>query len=395
MRKSLGHTKHFGLGVAALVLIALPAHAQTPIGGAVIIQNDVQGEINAKQLRLAKGDEVFRDELVRTGEQSMAKIVLTDQTNVSVGPSSQVKLDRFVMNDAQTAKEVVFDAGKGAFRFFSGNSASSAYRVNTPQATIGVRGTIYDVRVEATRTLITLQDGAVNVCTRKTNACADLNQPGQSVIVNEDSIEEVKAPGAAPWTFAENCPANPAATGDFCGKTTNFALKPVTPPPPPTKRTQLKQAPVERVDAPPRTRTRVVRERPVRERVYVERPQRPRVRVARPNYYDEPVIYDEPPRVRPPRPYYPGDMGYYPPRPHWNDGGGMRPPRGPRPDGGGARPPSGPRPDGGGWRPPGRPGKPPVIGKVPGVRGPMIGGRGSDVRGGGGFPLGGGRMNIR
>ena len=126
-----------------------------------------------------RGDQVFQDEWVRTAAESLAQLALRDETNVSLGPSSQVKLDRFVFDGSgSTAKKVLLDATKGTFRFFSGNSPHDAYQVTTPQATIGVRGTVYDVEIEPGRTRVVLQEGAVHVCVRNTRLCTDLTEIG-------------------------------------------------------------------------------------------------------------------------------------------------------------------------------------------------------------------------
>ena len=45
---------------------------------------------------LAPGDSVYRNEVVRTGADSTAKLVFLDSTNLGVGPISRVTLDKFV-----------------------------------------------------------------------------------------------------------------------------------------------------------------------------------------------------------------------------------------------------------------------------------------------------------
>ena len=43
------------------------------------------------------------------------------------------------------AKSVVLQFARGAFRFATGDSAKSAYKIQAPQASIGVRGTKFQV----------------------------------------------------------------------------------------------------------------------------------------------------------------------------------------------------------------------------------------------------------
>jgi hypothetical protein len=218
------------VGVLALAAWSVaPAAAQTSIGGAVAVQNEVRGETQGKTLTIARNDRVYQNERVRTGASSLAKLILLDQTNVALGPTSQITLDKFVYDAEAGAKQVTISAVKGAFRFMSGTAPHEAYEVRTPQATIGVRGTIYDVKVEGGRTTVVLQDGAVHVCRLGTQSCADLLEPGQSLVVSDKGIEGPIDPANKTWDFGSYCGATSA--GDLCGRTTQFAFNDAKPAP--------------------------------------------------------------------------------------------------------------------------------------------------------------------
>lgn len=142
---------------SVLFWVGSAAAQDAAIGGARLAENDVRGQTSAGTSAIHVGDHVFQNEFVRTAAASSAQLVLRDETNVSLGPLSQVKLDQFVFaGSGSTARRVVLDASRGAFRFFSGNSGSAAYETITPQATIGVRGTIYDVLIEANLTRVVI-----------------------------------------------------------------------------------------------------------------------------------------------------------------------------------------------------------------------------------------------
>jgi hypothetical protein len=197
----------FGIAVFGTLLWAGDAAAQVAIGGAKLIEKDVSGQIAAGTAPIHVGDQVFQNEKVSTQAESLAELALRDDTNVSLGPLSQIVLNKFVYSgDGSTAKQVVLNASKGAFRFFSGNSDHSAYQVTTPQAEIGVRGTIYDVRLEPKGTRIVLQDGALQACLRSNRrVCKDLTDPGTSLFVGPRSIDGPFTPAEKTWDFAEVC----------------------------------------------------------------------------------------------------------------------------------------------------------------------------------------------
>ena len=72
------------------------------------------------------GADVFRDETIRTGQDSDTKLVLKDNTNISLGPLSNVVLDRFAFAGNETASDVSVNFSKGAFRFMTGSSSGAA-----------------------------------------------------------------------------------------------------------------------------------------------------------------------------------------------------------------------------------------------------------------------------
>jgi hypothetical protein len=78
---------------AAVVRPALSAPEQ--IGLAVVIRNDVS-QVEPTISKIVGGDDIVRDELVRTNTDSSAKFVLRDSTNLLLGPNSTLKLDRAV-----------------------------------------------------------------------------------------------------------------------------------------------------------------------------------------------------------------------------------------------------------------------------------------------------------
>lgn len=174
------------VGAASLALVTIGASgmasAAERVGVAAAIQRDVSGSLGGSQRALSSGDSVFRDERVSTSAASSAQLMFLDETNLAIGPSSEVILDRFVYNPDNTASDLSLRATKGVLRFISGSSQSQNYSVETPVATIGVRGTILDVIVEASRSTIILVEGASNVCINS-GRCLGLVKPGTYITV--------------------------------------------------------------------------------------------------------------------------------------------------------------------------------------------------------------------
>ena len=68
-------------------------------------------------------------------------------------------LDRTVFNDEHSYRDIAIQLTSGAFRFVTGHSEKTAYKITTPLATIGVRGTILDILSQRGKTTVVLQEG--------------------------------------------------------------------------------------------------------------------------------------------------------------------------------------------------------------------------------------------
>src|SRR5229473_891492 len=131
---------HISTLCVAVGFAASPAHAQARVGEAAVVKNEVVRVLGSASSQISVGDGVLRDEIVRTGLDSAARLVMADSTNLSLGPSATIKLDRTVFNDEHTYRDIAIRLTTGAFRFVTGHSEKTAYKITTSVATIGVRG---------------------------------------------------------------------------------------------------------------------------------------------------------------------------------------------------------------------------------------------------------------
>lgn len=153
--------------IFAALFLAAPAAAQQAVGKAVAITVNVTGTNNADQRRIAKGDGVFVNEKISTDTKGTGQFELLDQTRLAVGPGSSVTLDQFVYNTGKKATAVAIEVGRGALRFITGKSDSRVYSIRTPAATLGVRGTAFDIYVTPDGQMaVAMINGRVEICPR-------------------------------------------------------------------------------------------------------------------------------------------------------------------------------------------------------------------------------------
>ena len=189
------------------LLATSPVHAQTRVGEAAVVKNEVLRVAASSTSQIKVGDGLVRDEVVRTGLDSATRLVMADSTNLSLGPGATLKLDRTVFDDEHHYRDVAVRLTSGAFRFVTGNSDKAAYRITTPLATIGVRGTTLDILSQRGKTIVNLQDGAASVCTISFE-CIQLTRPGDTAIITSSGGRStIKKTNNPPWTFAATCNA--------------------------------------------------------------------------------------------------------------------------------------------------------------------------------------------
>jgi hypothetical protein len=193
-----------GLVLAAAGLFAGPAHAQRdstkpavqdlaskPIGkvvvatgavtleraGAVVVQASTAGQ--AAQAKV--GDLVYQGDAVATGADGKVGINFTDGSSFNLSNNARMVLNEFVYDPNSTSNASLFNLTKGAFTFVAGKVAKTGdMKVDTPVATMGVRGTTPRVEIsdDGTVRFSTLIEEGKSKVTRKSGAPA-VQQPDQ------------------------------------------------------------------------------------------------------------------------------------------------------------------------------------------------------------------------
>lgn len=185
------------------------AQTQTRVGEAVLVQNQVVRVADSLSMPINVGDSLLRDETVRTGADSAAKIVMADNTNLSLGADATITLDRTVFSDEHSYRDIAIKLASGAFRFVTGHSEKAAYKITTSVATIGVRGTVLDILAQRGKTTVVLQEGASRVCAIY-GTCIELTHPGDTAVITSAGGKNTTKKFATPsWTFAATCAGSP------------------------------------------------------------------------------------------------------------------------------------------------------------------------------------------
>jgi hypothetical protein len=119
-------------------------HVKTVAGSAVIVR------LNST-IPAVPGAPVFATDALRTGADGSVGVTMQDDTRVSIGPGSEVRLERYVYAPGEDRFGMVLNFVRGVAAYVSGRMAKLApdsIRLETPAAIVGVRGTTIAIRVD-------------------------------------------------------------------------------------------------------------------------------------------------------------------------------------------------------------------------------------------------------
>jgi hypothetical protein len=141
---------------SCLAILAGGAFAAERVGSTIAAESTVSGEGAVGKRVVATADPIYRDERLRSNLTGMGQFQLGDGTKLVLGRNASLIIDRYVLGGGGKAKTVTLKLLSGSARFVTGASDKRAYRILTPQGTMGVRGTAFDMTVKNGKTYLLL-----------------------------------------------------------------------------------------------------------------------------------------------------------------------------------------------------------------------------------------------
>ena len=177
---SIFRSEFFGrLAFALLVTIALTsiqARAAEIAGEAVGVRPSATLKNPEGRITLQVGMDVLMGDLIKTSNSGEVQLLFTDDTKLVVGPKSSLVVESYLLRSRNRANNFTVRTLGGTFRMITGKSNKTAYKIKTPTATIGVRGTTFDWAVwNRGRTDFFLYSGAARFCD-EFNQCLNVTE---------------------------------------------------------------------------------------------------------------------------------------------------------------------------------------------------------------------------
>jgi hypothetical protein len=153
--------------VGATFFLYGAANAQpVTLGNAVVVIGQACAQhAQADCVPLSRGAAIAQGDTVETGVDGYVYITTVDHGFISIRPDSSLTFDRYEYDPAEPSKTVIkVSLHKGVVREISGAGAQAArdhYRMNTPVAALGVRGTDFTVFTDANVTRADVRSGGI------------------------------------------------------------------------------------------------------------------------------------------------------------------------------------------------------------------------------------------
>jgi len=166
-------------------------HAAPVIAGKVLLAAGESSRIHPDDTLhpIQRGDNVFVGDQLQTGQGSIT-LRMRDQAIVSLRPNSRLSIQAYHPATENQAAAIKMELQQGVIRTKTGQIGSSAperYRLNTPFAALGIRGTDYSLQLKNNQIDLFVHEGTVNLAPFSANGlcAADSLGPCQTALATD------------------------------------------------------------------------------------------------------------------------------------------------------------------------------------------------------------------
>jgi hypothetical protein len=150
----------------------------------------------SEEIPLILGMELQEHDQIQTLKKAKVHLMLKDRTLITIGQKSTFAIDKYQFSDQTTKPSANFKMKKGIFRTITGKIGKMApdkFKIKTQTATIGIRGTRFDVRATPSLTEASVDQGVITFLDDASAKMVEVPQGNRvEVNLNTQAIE-VKA----------------------------------------------------------------------------------------------------------------------------------------------------------------------------------------------------------
>lgn len=141
--------------VLTVVLLLAASNSFGDEAAFIALVKNASGDVSVvrkdERIKVEPGTRLQQSDIIISGADSSAGVTFVDGTLLSIGPSSHVDLQQYVFEPIEEQYDFSLYLKKGQAVYSSGRIGKLApekVKVNTPRATLGIRGTRFIVNVD-------------------------------------------------------------------------------------------------------------------------------------------------------------------------------------------------------------------------------------------------------
>ena len=170
------------------ILASMPCSA-SQIGIAETIVNKVY--LDSLLSGVKRGQKLYQGQKIRTSMNSSAELLLSDKTFLYLGERSDIKLTRFFLGKGNSNDINQLELVRGLLRFASAGIKKNNFSIRTQNASVGVRGTNFDIMFNKHGTEVSVNRGTIDVTT-----------PSGSIMVKAGQVYRVPLAGVQKFSLS-------------------------------------------------------------------------------------------------------------------------------------------------------------------------------------------------
>lgn len=173
------------------VSIAFPVMAKEKQAGKTLLtRGSVIGKRVSGAVKLKRRSPIFEKDEIRVGKNGRAQFRMVDHAIISLQQNSVLQIKKYKFTKGDPTNSALLELLTGGLRTITGaigKGNKKAYELRTPLATIGIRGTDYEVEIVSNGMYVATWEGVIHLRSRLKTGCNMLvgrSQPFMFVFID-------------------------------------------------------------------------------------------------------------------------------------------------------------------------------------------------------------------
>ena len=203
-------------------LITAANAAEIEAGKTLLTKGQVTSDRSSGRVVLKRRSVILEKDEIQVGNDGRAQFRMSDSALISLQENSVLQIKKYQFKTGNKNNSALLELLQGGLRTITGaigKDNKKAYELRTPLATIGIRGTDYEVEIVTNGMYVAVWDGIIRIKSRIKNGCDLLLGKSQAFkFVFIDRLGKCKGLKQVPNVFSEGHSSNIKLRNNILGR---------------------------------------------------------------------------------------------------------------------------------------------------------------------------------